>query len=241
MRQTPITGKLVQAITAKRRKKANIIANSTFFGTIAFCLLLFYGSEFRNDDYLTLCCILAVGFALAVGFYLWGNRSHPCASIVSWCQKQPNPEQEMQKIDAFSQTIPEFKGLRANADYFLAIVGTRAEFAPASECVWCYRYVFTQFYLFIPISSDHKIIMRLADGSAIEIPLGMEIPFVTSRKAIKMMEYISSQMPFLAFGYTDELKAAYDDAETRQLFIKDIKQRCAYFKRLQVERNVHST
>lgn len=177
-----------------------------------------------GEDTGTLVLVVIIGAAVII-FGIWlltkGLTGGALKSIKKYCEATGNAEAAMQRLERFYAATPEVEGVRVSPEFFMAVTGASVMFSETRNVLWIYQHVIKHSYNFIPTGKTYSIIVMKADGTKMEI--GMK----NKKKAGQALEYISRALPFLFYGYDEQLKLAYN--QNRQSMIQAVADRRAQF------------
>ena len=97
------------------------------------------------------------------------------------------------------------------------MTGLRANFSESKNIIWVYQHVLRHSVNLIPVAKTYSIIFVKADGSRIEV--GMR----GKKKAEAAMEHIAHVLPYVFFGYDEQLQNAFN--QNRQAMIQEVAER----------------
>lgn len=165
--------------------KVGDIGNTSSFG-FYFMIVLFFG-------------IIIWGIFVLIG----GIKGKNVKDIENYCREQGNYEMALQKVEQFYQMGTPVQGIRANNEFFLAVRGTTVYFMDAKDPLWVYQHVIQHRTNFIPTGKSYYLVVQTANGREYKIPMKNQ------NATLEAMDYVARSMPFLYFGYSDEIKQFY--------------------------------
>lgn len=177
-----------------------------------------------GEDTGTFIFVVIIGVAVIIlGIWLLtkGLTGGALKSIKKYCESTGNREAAMQRLERFYAATPEVEGIRVSPEFFMAVNGASVLFTETQNVIWVYQHVVKHSVNYIPTGKTYSIMVMKADGTKMQI--GMK----SQKKAEQALEYISRALPFLFYGYDDQLMAAYN--QNRQSMIQAVADKRAQF------------
>lgn len=172
----------------------------------------------------TFVIVVIVGAAVIL-FGVWllirGLTGGALKSIKKYCEATGNKEAAMQRLERFYAMTPEVEGIRVSPEYFMAVTGASVMLTETQNVLWVYQHVVKHSVNYIPTGKTYSIMVMKADGTK------MEISMKNKKKTEEALEYIGRTLPYLFYGYDDQLMAAYN--QNRQSMIQAVADRRAQF------------
>lgn len=171
-----------------------------------------------NDYYMAIIGVVVL--IVITIFVLWYGLSARCiAEINKYCKQQADPEYALSRIEQFYNMGTPVAGFRAGDEFFLAVRGNTTYFAEADECLWAYQQTTQHKTNGIPTGKTYSVLMKLANGEQLDIPMKKEA------ECKEVLDYINKMMPHLLIGYDDRLVRMY--AKEREEMIRIVSERKA--------------
>lgn len=170
-----------------------------------------------GDVYGYVGALFGIGFVIcAIGMVFCGLFGNPLKDIKDYCNKTPNPELTMSRIERFYATTPERYGVHVNDEYFLFTGSTKPVFCDVKDVLWFYQYVVTRKTNFVTVGKDYFVRFRLANGKQVDTAAKKDT-------VIDILNYFIRVMPDSIAGYTDQLEQMY--RKNRQQMIDEVERR----------------
>lgn len=188
---------------------------------LPYVLKVNYIGNYDMALFVVFMVLAAVLFISGIVLLVLGLKGSYLKNIRKYCEASGNPEVVKGKLEQFYAMTPEVCGMRISPEYFLAMKGYRAQFTESKNIIWVYQHVTKQSVNLIPVAKTYSIILVNADGSRIEIGVKGK------KTAEKAIEHIAHVLPYLFFGYDDELQKAF--RQNRQAMIQAVAERRSQF------------
>ena len=158
---------------------------------------------------------------LGINCIVRGVKRKNLGGLKYYCEQQGDLEYGLFKMEQFYEEGIQEQGLRFNDEFFLMIKGTKAYFAQTKHILWIYPHTTRYRVLFIPIiipvGKTYSLSVRKIDGTEIRVP-------VKNKRAMeRMLEYISSSVPYVILGYNKDIERVY--VRNRGEMIRMVEQR----------------
>ncbi|MGN0393805.1 MAG: DUF6709 family protein [Coprococcus sp.] len=183
-------------------------------------LLLFWIFDNADIDGHNFVFMLVIAmFAALAGYMIYRGITCPnMKDIEEYCSKHGNKALILNRLEAFYKAAPPVNGLRIDGEYFMCISnGINIDFAETREILWAYFHVTKNSYSGIPTGKTYAIQVMLTDGSSFRLNQK------NKKKADETMQYISNSIPYIIFGYDNQLADVY--ANNRQEMIQAVNAR----------------
>lgn len=162
--------------------------------------------------------IFAFG-AIILGIYMLigGLNGSYLKPVVKYCEATGNKEAAMARIEQFYAMTPEEGGLRITQEYFMHTGTGAMVFEPSQDILWVYQHIVKHSYNFIPTGKTYSLMVMKTDGKKVEVAMK------NKKAAEAAMNYIGKTLPWLFFGYDDQLMNVYN--QNRQAMIQAVNER----------------
>lgn len=173
-----------------------------------------------GDDAFQFAIITIFGvlvIALGIGLFVGGITGSYLKPVMKYCEGTGNKEAAMSRIEQFYATTPEEGGLRISREYFMSTGSGAMVFTPSQDIIWVYQHVVKHSYNFIPTGKTYSLILMKTDGSKLEVSMK------NKKAAEAAMDHIARVLPYLFFGYDEQLMAVY--RQNRQTMIQAVNER----------------
>lgn len=176
----------------------------------------FLGGE-DTAQFFILIIFAAAAIILGIYMFVGGVNGSYLKPVMKYCESTGNKEAAMSRIEQFYAMTPEEGGLRISREYFMSAGTGSMVFLPSQDILWVYQHIVKHSYNFIPTGKTYSLIVMTVDGSKHEV--GMK----NKKAAEAAMSYIGRVLPYLFFGYDEQLMAAY--RQNRQAVIEAVNER----------------
>lgn len=123
--------------------------------------------------------------------------------IEKYCREQGDKEMYMRELEDFYKSGIPVQGIRMDEQYFMAVRGADCFFAESRDLLWVYKRITRHYTNGIPMGKTYALIVKKEDGTGFDIPMGKEA------EADEAMKYVARKMPYLFFGYENDLRKKY--------------------------------
>lgn len=175
-----------------------------------------YGDITFFDLWAQLMLILLL-LILGINCIVRGVRRNNLNGLKYYCKEQGGLEYVLAKMEQFYEGGVREQGLRFDDDFFLMIVGTKVYFAQTEQILWIYPHITKHRMIFISLGTSYALGIRKANGTEIRVPIKNE------RAMERILEYISSRVPYVVLGHGKEIEDIYK--YNRRTLIRMVKQR----------------
>jgi hypothetical protein len=177
----------------------------------------------NSDDTLFIglgaAALIAIGGWLIYQAVIQGNIK----DVLDYCKNKAHPDYELERIEQFYKAGEPVRGLRIGNEFFMYIKGNTVNFAETRELVWAYKSILQHKTYGINSGKSYSVVVKLNDGSSINIGARNE------KIAEEMLEYMAKMVPYIAYGYTDQLNDIYNK-QLKSLERNVDERRHAYFQ-----------
>lgn len=184
---------------------------------LPYVLKVGYIGESQTGQFIFLMVLAAICFIFGIIWLIMGLKGSCLKAIRKYCAASGSPEMTRGRLEQFYATTSEVCGIRLSSEYLLAMTGLRANFSESKNIIWVYQHVLRHSVNLIPVAKTYSIIFVKADGSRIEV--GMR----DKKKAEAAMEHIAHVLPYVFFGYDEQLQNAFN--QNRQAMIQEVAER----------------
>lgn len=184
---------------------------------LPYVLKVGYIGESTSSQFVFLMVLAAICLILGIIWLIMGLKGSCLKSVRKYCAASGSPEMARGKLEQFYAMTPEVCGIRLSSEYLLSMTGLKVSFAESKNIIWVYQHVLRHSVNLIPVAKTYSIIFMKADGSRIEV--GMR----NKKKAEAAMEHIAHVLPYVFFGYDEQLQKAFK--QDRQAMIQEVAER----------------
>lgn len=210
---------MFQELKRKYMVKYTLLALVAFVIGIIAILTQIGGTDMSNSF-----IVIIVGVVIIIlGLYLLikGLSGGALKSIKKYCVSTGNEVAAMQRLEQFCAVTPEVAGIRVSQEFFMARTNADVLFAETRNIIWIYMHVVRHSVNYIPTGKTYSLMAMKADGTK------MEISMRNKKKSEEALDHISRVLPYLYYGYDDQLMAVYN--QNRQSLIQAVADRRAQF------------
>lgn len=144
--------------------------------------------------------IIAFGIFLLVK----GLTGGALKNVRKYCEATGNKEMAMQRLERFYAQTQPVEGIRVSPEFIMAQTSGAILVNDTSKVLWVYQHVLSHYTNGIPTGKTYTIFVWMTDGTK------MEIPMKGKKKSEEALDYIGRSLPYIFFGYDEQLKAAYN-------------------------------
>lgn len=159
--------------------------------------------------------IIAFGIFLLVK----GLTGGALKNVRKYCEATGNKEMAMQRLERFYAQTQPVEGIRVSPEFIMAQTSGAVLVNDTSKVLWVYQHVLRHYTNGIPTGKTYTILVWMTDGTK------MEIPMKGKKKSEEALDYIGRALPYVFFGYDEQLQAAYN--QNRQGMIQAMTDRRA--------------
>lgn len=159
--------------------------------------------------------IIAFGIFLLVK----GLTGGALKNVRKYCEATGNKEMAMQRLERFYAQTQPVEGIRVSPEFIMAQTSGAILVNDTSKVLWVYQHVLRHYTNGIPTGKTYTILVWMTDGTK------MEIPMKGKKKSEEALDYIGRALPYVFFGYDEQLQAAYN--QNRQGMIQAMTDRRA--------------
>lgn len=159
--------------------------------------------------------IIAFGIFLLVK----GLTGGALKNVRKYCEATGNKEMAMQRLERFYAQTQPVEGIRVSPEFIMAQTSGAILVNDTSKVLWVYQHVLSHYTNGIPTGKTYTIFVWMTDGTK------MEIPMKGKKKSEEALDYIGRSLPYIFFGYDEQLQAAYN--QNRQGMIQAMTDRRA--------------
>lgn len=159
--------------------------------------------------------IIAFGIFLLVK----GLTGGALKNVRKYCEATGNKEMAMQRLERFYAQTQPVEGIRVSPEFIMAQTSGAVLVNDTSKVLWVYQHVLRHYTNGIPTGKTYTILVWMTDGTK------MEIPMKGKKKSEEALDYIGRSLPYVFFGYDEQLQAAYN--QNRQGMIQAMTDRRA--------------
>lgn len=176
----------------------------------------FLGGE---DTFQFVIIIIFAFGAIILGIYMLigGLNGSYLKPVMKYCEATGNKEAAMARVEQFYAMTPEEGGVRVSREFLMSAGTGSMVFTQSQNILWVYQHVVKHSYNFIPTGKTYSIMLKMADGSRLEVSMK------NKKAAEAAMNYIGRVLPYLFFGYDEQLVAVYN--QNRQAMIQAVNER----------------
>lgn len=176
----------------------------------------FLGGE---DTFQFAIIIIFAGIAIILGIsmFIGGVNGSYLKPVMKYCESTGNKEAAMSRIEQFYAMTPEEGGLRISQEYFMSAGTGSMVFTPSQNILWVYQHIVKHSYNFIPTGKTYSLMVMTVDGNRLEVSMK------NKKAAEAAMNYIGRTLPYLFFGYDEQLMKVYN--QNRQAMIEAVNER----------------
>lgn len=172
-----------------------------------------------TGDFIFFGIVAALIFAFGIYALVRGLTGAALKDIKKYCEATGNAEAAMQRLERFYAQTQPVEGIRISPEFIMAQTSGKVMLNDASKVLWVYQHIVRHYTNGIPSGKDYSIIVWMTDGTR------MDIPMKGKKKAEDALDYIGRSLPYLFFGFDEQLQAAYN--QNRQGMIQAMTERRA--------------
>ena len=139
--------------------------------------------------------------------------------IKKFCEATGNAEATMQRLERFYAQTQPVEGIRISPEFIMVQTSGSVMVNDSSKVLWVYQHIVRHYTNGIPSGKDYSIMVWMTDGTK------MDIPTKGKKKAEEALDYIGRSLPYVFFGFDDQLQVAYN--QNRQAMIQAMTERRA--------------
>ena len=158
-----------------------------------------------------------VAIILGISMFVGGVNGSYLKPVMKYCESTVNKEAAMSRIEQFYATTPEEGGLRISQEYFMSTGTGAMVFTPCQNILWVYQHIVKHSYNMIPTGKTYSLMLMTIDGNRLEVSMK------NKKAAEAAMNYIGRTLPYLFFGYDEQLMKVYN--QNRQAMIEAVNER----------------
>lgn len=164
---------------------------------------------------------IVAALIIIFGIYLLvrGITGGALKGIKKYCEATGNAEAAMQRLERFYAQTQPVEGIRISPEFIMVQTSSSVMVNDASKILWVYQHIVRHYTNGIPSGKTYSIMIWMTDGTK------MDIPMKGKKKAEKALDYIGRCLPYIFFGFDDQIQAAYN--QNRQGLIQAVTERRA--------------
>lgn len=177
--------------------------------------------ENNTGAFFIVLIIGAIVLILGLWLLIRGLTGGALKNIKKYCEATGNSDAAMQRLERFYASTPAVGGVRVSPEFFMVVTGFGVMLEETRNVIWVYEHVVRHSVNLIPTGKTYSLMAMKADGNR------MEITMRGKKQAEQTLDYIGHSLPYLFYGYDDQLMAAYN--KNRQSMIQAVADRRAQF------------
>lgn len=172
-----------------------------------------------TGDFLFFGIVAALVIIFGIVMLIQGITGSALKDVMKYCEATGNKEMAMQKLERFYAQTPGVEGIRISPEFIMAQTSSKVLISDTSKVLWVYQHIVSHYTNGIPTGKSYSIFIWMTDGTK------MEIAMKNKKKAEEALNYINRSLPYLYFGFDDQLQAVY--RQNRQGMIQAVTERRA--------------
>ncbi len=170
-----------------------------------------------TSNFIVFGIVAAVIIIIGICVLVRGLTGGALKDIKKYCEATGNAEAAMQRLERFYAQTQPVGNLRVSPEFIMAQTSGKVMLTDASKVLWVYQHIVSHYTNGIPSGKDYSIMVWMTDGTK------MDIPMKGKKKAEEALDYIGRSLPYLFFGFNEQIQAAYN--QNRQGMIQAMTER----------------